>query len=95
MNKDKVDMEKLRILIFNGVPENTLHGLRPVVWRIMLDALPKVPSEWEKYLKMNHDSYEGFKKELIVKPKVMDNSEEMEKERKKYQAMMDHPLSTS
>jgi len=93
MNKDEVNMEKLRILIFSGVPENTLLGLRPVVWRIMFNCFPTTTSDWQKHLDQNYESYEGFKKELIVKPKVKD--EEMEKERAKYQAMMDHPLSTS
>jgi len=44
-------------------------------------------------LDTNLQQYEAFKKELIVKPNVKDA--ELEKEKKKYQTMIDHPLSTS
>jgi hypothetical protein len=42
--------------------------LKPVVWLLILGALPMETSEWEKGLEDNYETYEGFKKELIVKP---------------------------
>lgn len=81
MNSQKIEMKKIRTLIFNGAPA-IVHGLRPIVWKLLLGTLSTNCKEWEGQMDSNLKSYEGFKKELIVKPQVQD--EEMEAERKKY-----------
>jgi len=46
---------------------------------MILGALPTNPKEWQNELDKNFNTYEDFKKELIVKPKLKD--EEAKKER--------------
>lgn len=71
----------------NSASEFDIIGLRPLVWRLVLGALPNKPDQWIPALEQNYQTYEDFKKELIVKPKLKD-----EEEKKK---IMDHPLSNS
>ena len=73
------------------MPNQEVKGLRPLVWRICLGSLPANTSQWTTQLEENYQTYEDFKKELIVKPKLKD--EEAKKEREKQ--IMDHPLSTA
>jgi|TARA_B110001450_G_C17412863_1_gene396503 hypothetical protein len=60
-------MPKLKQIAFSGVP-GYIPGLKPVVWLLILGALSTKTSDWEKSMIDNHETYEGFKKELIVKP---------------------------
>jgi len=71
LNKETVDKRKLNLLTFSGVPES-FNPLRTVVWRLLMDGLPLNTSEWEARIKENHETYENFKKELIVNPKLKD-----------------------
>ena len=72
-------MKKLQADSFNGIPTESFKGLRPLIWRLILGALPKNTKEWQNELDKNFNTYEDFKKELIVKPKLKD--EEAKKER--------------
>lgn len=81
----------MQTLFFTGVPNQEVRGLRPLIWRISLGSLPLNTSQWTTKLEDNYQTYEDFKKELIVKPKLKD--EEAKKEREKQ--IMDHPLSTA
>ena len=45
VNKKEIDIDELRKLAFTGVPGD-VRGLRPMVWRIILGALPSNTSEW-------------------------------------------------
>ena len=56
-----------------------------------MGELTNKTSEWKPTLEQNFETYENFKKELIIKPKL--KAEEDQK--KQRQAAMDHPLSTS
>jgi hypothetical protein len=58
-----------------------------------MGSLPHKTADWQSTLDSNLSQYEAFMKELIVKPNVKDS--ELEAEKKKYQTMIDHPLSTS
>ena len=60
--------------VFTGIPHHKedLTGLRPIVWRIILGALPSKTKDWDQTLENNLQTYEDFKKELIVKPKLKD-----------------------
>ena len=52
-----------------------------------MGSLPLKSSEWRSSIDNNYYTYEDFKRELIVKPKV--KSDEQQKK------VMDHPLSRS
>ena len=71
LNQEKVDKRKLNLLTFSGVPES-FNPLRTVVWRLLMDGLPFETSDWEARILQNHETYENFKKELIVNPKLKD-----------------------
>ena len=71
LNQDKIDKHKLNLLTFSGVPE-AFNPLRTVVWRLLMDGLPYETSQWETTIAQNHETYENFKKELIVNPKLKD-----------------------
>jgi hypothetical protein len=65
INVDEIEKSKMDFLTFSGVPEASL---RPIVWRILMDSLPLKPAEWEKQMDENLQTYENFKKDLIVNP---------------------------
>lgn len=90
LNQDQVDIPTLTKLSFTGIPD-LIRGVRPVVWRLILGALPHDTSNWEKTQLENYETYENFKKELIVKPRLKQEEEEA----KEKQRMIDHPLSTA
>lgn len=94
----KIDEQRLRELAFNGISDE-IKGLRPLIWRILLNYLPAENSnEWEDILRQKKAIYEMWKDELIVKPKlcVKDRfSDEAKKtEQPKKLSVLDHPLST-
>ena len=74
LNQDEIQLPKLQQIAFSGIPD-CIKGLRPIVWRLILDELPTQTSKWQETLDSNYDTYEQFKKELIVKPKLQDEEE--------------------
>jgi hypothetical protein len=60
---------------FNGIPDEC-KGLRPIVWRILLNYLPLETKAWEDHIKKSKEIYDSWKEELIVKPKLKDEQEE-------------------
>ena len=79
-----------------------IKGLRPLVWRVLLNYLPCDSSQWEDILRSQRQNYEIWKDELIVKPKLREAELQAEKEKSKGQMKvttitmkpgMDHPLS--
>ena len=72
LNVDEIDTKKVQGLCFTGVPSKEVKGLRPLIWRLILGSLPAKTEEWQKKLDENYGTYEEFKKELIVKPKLKD-----------------------
>ena len=71
--------------------ETDIVALRPMVWRVICGSLPLDTSKWEETMEDNYRTYDGFKKELIVQPKLKDEEEK----KKQMASIMDHPLSTS
>lgn len=71
INQDTIDLPKLHLLTFTGVPA-CLKSLRLIVWRLLMDGLPTAPADWEQRCEQNFETYENFKKELIVNPKLKD-----------------------
>ena len=77
INEDEVDLDLLKVYAFSGIPgrDDNFKGLRPVVWRLILGCLPQKTADWKTTLEQNLETYEGFKRELIVKPKLQDEEE--------------------
>jgi hypothetical protein len=49
INRRKVEIAMLRSLSFREIPHH-LKGLRPIVWKILLEYLPKDTSTWMKVI---------------------------------------------
>ena len=56
-------------MAFHGITDE-IKGLRPLVWRILLNYLPLDATQWDDTLRLNHDNYNIYKDELIAKPKL-------------------------
>jgi len=77
-------------LAFNGVSDE-IKGLRPIVWKLLLNYLPLETNKWESHMNDSKKMYDEWKDELIIKPSIAKS--ELEKEDKK--KLMDHPLSVN
>lgn len=53
-------------------------ALRPMVWRVICGALPLDTARWEATMQEHYKTYEDFKKELIVQPKLKAEEEKKE-----------------
>lgn len=62
-----INLQELQSLAFNGVSDE-VKGLRPIVWRILLNYLPLDAKQWDDVLQQSHASYCDYKNELITKP---------------------------
>ena len=100
-----IDRQKLESLAFHGITDE-IKGLRPLVWRILLNYLPDDTTQWDDTLRDNHTSYNIYKEELIAKPKLdFDNNANEEEKKEESQVgggrgglrvitkKIDHPLS--
>lgn len=67
--------------------------MRGVVWRLLLDYLPKKTNKWVDFLLENKKQYEDFMEELIVKPHQSMNKSVPKKEEGASAGGFDHPLS--
>ena len=65
-------------LSFNGITDE-VKGLRPLIWRILLNYLPEDSSQWDDTLRSNKEAYEMWKDELIIKPMLKDEQEKQKK----------------
>ena len=63
----KINRKELEELAFKGITDE-IKGLRPLVWRILLNYLPLDATQWDDTLRQNHANYLIYKEELIVKP---------------------------
>jgi len=65
-----VTLAELKRLVFkNGVPD-TVPGLRPVIWRLLLGMWPLETEEWERALEQTYETYQVWRQELIVQPSL-------------------------
>ncbi len=78
-------------MTFNGIPDE-VKGLRPLIWRILLGHLPLETALWDDHLEKSRETYDIWKQELIIKPKIK-AAEEAQQDKKA--GGIDHPLSTS
>lgn len=67
LGKRRINMLMLRSLSFRGIP-NDVPSLRPIVWRVLLGYLPRETAKWDQTLRHQRQSYEEWKKDLIVEP---------------------------
>jgi TBC1 domain family member 13 len=92
-----IQLDRLRELSFFGISDE-IKGLRPLIWRILLNYLPTDDTDsWEELLRQKKAIYEMWKDELIIKPKlsIKDRfSEESKETQPKKLSLLDHPLST-
>ena len=65
-------------LSFNGITDE-VKGLRPLIWRILLNYFPEDSSQWDDTLRSNKEAYEMWKDELIIKPMLKDEQEKQKK----------------
>ena len=65
----QINRSELESLAFHGITDE-IKGLRPLVWRLLLNYLPLDATQWDDTLRMNHDNYNIYKDELIAKPKL-------------------------
>ncbi|XP_039286629.1 TBC1 domain family member 13 isoform X2 [Nilaparvata lugens] len=63
---EDIDLEKLRILCFNGVPDEHTH--RPLCWRLLFNYLPPSRCSWSQILQRKRELYRQFIDEMIVNP---------------------------
>jgi hypothetical protein len=77
-------------LTFNGIPDE-IKGLRPLMWSILLGHLPLETSLWDDHLEKSRETYEIWRQELIIKPKLKAAEEAAQSQK----SIIDHPLSTS
>ncbi|KAK9728464.1 hypothetical protein K7432_001067 [Basidiobolus ranarum] len=81
-----VDMEQLRKLCFQGIPDE--QGIRPTCWKLLLGYLPPDKTQWSKILTENRICYYNFVKDLTVDPGE-------EEEESVAPTGSDHPLSNA
>ncbi|CDW78172.1 tbc1 domain family member 13 [Stylonychia lemnae] len=90
INQPKINVVALQDLCFNsGIPDE-IKGLRPLAWRILLNHYPPDTKSWEQHIIDQKEVYDGWKRDLIIKPTI-----KQEEEYKQAKRMMDHPLSLS
>ena len=69
LNQSVIDLKQLQKLTFQGVPDE-IKGLRPLVWRVLLNHLPLDTAHWADTIESSRVTYEAWKQELIIKPKI-------------------------
>ncbi|KAJ8737806.1 hypothetical protein PYW08_000401 [Mythimna loreyi] len=66
LREEEINIEKLRALAFNGVPDDK--GLRSLVWKILLLYLPRQKNLWRATLHEKRQHYKNYIDEIIVSP---------------------------
>lgn len=62
-----IHMRLVQSLAFSGVPDDA-RGLRPLVWKILLNYLPLDSSTWAETLAQQRQIYEQFKRDFLRSP---------------------------
>ncbi|KAF6212896.1 hypothetical protein GE061_010606 [Apolygus lucorum] len=68
--RDDIDMQKLKNLCFNGIPDEATN--RALCWRLMLNYLPPSKKSWSELLSRKRELYKQFINEMIVSPGEVD-----------------------
>lgn len=69
LNDVKVDIEKLRLLCFGGVPEGK--GRRSLAWRLLLNYLPPDRPSWPDFLGNQRKLYGQLINEVVLQPQSL------------------------
>lgn len=83
-NAPVIDLEKLRSLCFNGIPDEA--GVRSLCWKLLLNYLPLKKQEWTSFLEKQRNNYKQYVNEIIITPfkgKDISNPDQL----------IDHPLN--
>lgn len=83
LGNDTIDLKKLREICSQGCPNEG--GTRSLVWKILLNYLPKNRSQWTDNLNKRHAEYKEFIREMIIRPGFESNKKE---------EITDHPLNS-
>ena len=68
---DTINRHELNELVFKGGIPDEIKGLRPIIWRVLLNYLPSNDTKhWEDHLRTQKAIYEEWLKELIIQPEV-------------------------
>lgn len=96
LNEDEIDVQRIRNESFTGIPDE-IKGLRPIIWRILLNHYPVDTAEWEAKMKSSKQVYDDWKNELIIQPdlKIQSTKEYQNGDiyKKSFMKINDHPLS--
>ncbi|XP_078603758.1 TBC1 domain family member 13-like [Branchiostoma floridae x Branchiostoma japonicum] len=66
LEAEKIDTKLLRSLCFQGIPDG--RGLRAKCWKILLNYLPPLTTDWTDFLKKQRALYQQLLEELIITP---------------------------
>ncbi|KYM97382.1 PREDICTED: TBC1 domain family member 13 [Cyphomyrmex costatus] len=88
LDADEIDTASLSKICFHGIPDEP-GGLRPLCWKLLLNYLPPIKSNWIETLKRKRELYNTFIEDLIVMP---GESNTDDKERVDV-TLHDHPLN--
>jgi hypothetical protein len=78
-SQGEIHLRLVQSLAFSGVPDEA-RGLRPLVWKLLLNYLPPDSSLWVETLARQREVYEHFKREFLKNPSLTEQ---------------DHPLATN
>jgi len=81
---DMIDMKKLKLLSFNGCPDE--NGIRSLTWKILLNYLVLDRTKWQSHLNKQRELYRGYIRETIIKPGLTSTSQSDN---------FDHPLNSA
>jgi hypothetical protein len=66
LNSDKIDIKKLKELIFEGLPDD-ISSLRSLTWKLLMNYLPFNLNEWENHIDKKRSEYISAKEKIITK----------------------------
>ncbi|XP_050431940.1 TBC1 domain family member 13 [Adelges cooleyi] len=79
LDSDKIDLNRLRDICFNGIPDEK--GYRAMCWRLLLNYLPLDKNKWDEHLNHHRNLYQQWLDEILVTPGSIDDEQS------------DHPLN--
>lgn len=100
LEKRSIDIDVVRALAFQGVPDDPDDpGLRAKYWMVLLNYLPYDTKEWEASLTKSRETYALWKEDLILDPTKFAHKEDDEESETPADTVRDvthddHPLST-
>ena len=75
-------MNNLRQVCLQGCPNEG--GTRSLIWKILLNYLPRNRSQWDNHLKKRRNEYQEFIKDIIIRPGINANKKAEVEDHVKY-----------